>query len=325
MKQIIIWTTLILPVLCIAQNTNCVSNKSTTPEQTIKSAGSMFEIPDSLVHRMQIALATARNRTLQINIDAEELYALSDKEFNLTNAYNIASRPRGKMTFCDDQLSAKEREEVWPFNIEEFEKSLEQKMVRDKTGVYRLKGEYSKYATPTYDDGLVAANPTMRWVNKEIEEWAIKELDKRFKRMSEQDICKMLNVKKLADGTIAWGLDKLGDNGCECFAIEQCGGAWNNRNYIYTLWDGNKKVHTVAAFNSFPNRKEGATIRAYICDVASIHNLAVLEWEHRIFRTSLNPFRIKKQLEIADEKEVPTAKANLKILKAHIPEIFESK
>ena len=196
-------------------------------------------------------------------------------------------------------------------------------MVCDKTGVYRLKGEYSKYAAPTNDDGLVAANPTMRWVNKEIEEWAIKELDKRFKRMGEQDICKMLNVKNLADGTIAWVLDKLGDNGCECFAIEQCGGTWNNRNYIYTLWDGNKKVHTVAAFNSFPNRKEGAAIRAYICDVASMHNLAVLEWEHRIFRTSMNPFRIKKQLEIADEKEVPTAKANLKIIKAHIPEVFE--
>ena len=295
-----------------------------TPATPLKQ-DEVFDMPASLVHRMQTACSAVRNRNLKTNIDAEELFSLSEKDSGLTNAYVIATRPRGKMIFCDDQLSAKEREEVWPFNVEEFEKSLEKMMARDKDGLYRLKGEYSKYAAPTNDDGLVAVNPTMRWINKQIEEWAIKELDKRFKRMSEKDICKMFKINKLPKGTLVWVLDKLGENGCECFAIEQCDGAWNNRNYIYTLWDGADRVHTVAVFNSFPNRKEGSTIRAYICDVASIHNLAVLEWEHRIFRTSMNPFRIKKQLEISAEKEVPAAKANLKIVRAHIPEVFVTK
>ena len=135
----------------------------------------------------------------------------------------------------------------------------------------------------------------------------------------------MLNVEKLTDGTIAWVLGKLGNDGYECFFIEQCDGAWENRNYVYALWDGDKKIRIVAAFNSFPNRKEGSTIRAYICDAASMHNLAVLEWEHRIFRTSMNPFHIKMLLELSVQKKVPEAKANLEIMKAHIPEIFDTK
>ena len=63
-------------------------------------------------------------------------------------------------------------------------------------------------------------------------------------------------------------------------------------------------------------------MRTYVCDIAAIHNLAVLEWRHRVNRLSMEPRRIRRMLEVSKEKDVPAAEGNLKVLRDHIPEVF---
>ena len=94
---------------------------------------------------------------------------------------------------------------------------------------------------------------------------------------------------------------------------------------MYILWDGKDRVVLVASFASFPNRKEAAALRTFVCDIAAIHNLAVLEWRHRVNSMSMNPWRIKAYLEKAQKLGVPTAEGHLKILLSHIPEVNEKR
>lgn len=287
-----------------------------------KAVAKPYDIPPGLVFRMMEAHTAARNRHLNITnaFDAQELLALG--QAGLTNAHEIATRPRGEMKFCDDQLSEKERKTLWPFEVEAFEKRLEAKMVRDKDGWFRLKGEFEQEAGGVNDDGLVALNPTMRWINHEIEKWAVEQLDAKFKRMDEKSFCKMSGDEKMPEDTHAWVLSK--EKNCwECFVIQRNEGAWNMREYMCFLWDGKEKVEFVASFVSFPNRKEAAAMRAYVCDIAARHNLAVLEWRHRSNYSGMNPWRIKAFLEKSKKLEVPTAAENLKILFEHIPELAD--
>ena len=318
----------------VAQSATTNANAAAASKQEMP-----FDIPPSLVYRMTMAHNAARNRQLKSKIDAEELWALAQKDSGFTNAHIIAERPRGEMKFCDDLLSEKEREELWPFDVEAFEKQLEAKMVRDREGRFRLVrkclDEVAKTndlfsPVPTLkaahlelrDDELEASNPTIRWVNHEIEQWAIKQLDSKFKRMDDNAYCKMTGEEKAPDGVLAWKLGSFGEQAGEYFVVQQSDGAWKAREYTYILWDGGKKVVPVASFDSFPNRKEAAAMRIYVCDIAAIHNLAVLEWRHRVNRLSMEPRRIKRMLEVSKEKDVPTADGNLKVLQDHIPEVF---
>ena len=314
---------------------------ATTAQKTEKKPETSFDIPPSLMFRMSEAHYTALCKELNLSnaFDRLEMVALAKQGF--TNVAELINRPRGDMKFCDDLLTETERKELWPFEVEVFEKSLEAKMVHDKDGRFRLVSKYindnaktNDFLAPiptrkaakielSGDDGLEASNPTIRWVNHEIEQWAVKQMDSKFKRMEEKAFCKMSGDDKMPEGTFAWELEKIGKdgNGRECFVIQRRDGAWAPREYLYILWDGKEKVVVVADFNSFPNRKEAAAMRTYVCDAAALHNLAVMEWHHRIHGLSMNPWRIKLRLEKAKQLEVPTAEKNLNVLFQYLPEV----
>ena len=295
-----------------------------------------FDIPASLLHRMSVAHAVAHARETGITnaFDRFELFALSKAGY--ANAMEIATRPRGEMAFCDDQLSEKERESLWPFEVEAFEKTLEAKMVRDKDGWFRLLRKHAsdasngpiapvatrKAANPESpgDEELEPSNPTFRWVNGEVEKWATAQMDSKFKRLDEKTFARLGWGKAPPEGPVAWLLDEKVN---EYFVISRRSGAWNPRQYTYLLWDGKDRRMVVASFDSFPNRKEAAAMRTYICDVAALHNLAVLAWRHRIDVFDMKPWRIQSMLEMSKKRDVPTAEGNLRVLYAHIPELMQ--
>lgn len=188
-------------------------------------------------------------------------------------------------------------------------------MVRDEKGLFRKKAE-SGECLPLGDDGLVAPNPTIRWVNDEIERWAIAQLDARFTRLDGAAFRKATGCDTMPEGWLVWLLDDL-DGVRECFVIENGEGAWNPRHYNGLLCDADKMTIT-ASFDSFPNRREAAAMRMF-GEAEAVHNRAVLEWRHRIFRFEMDPLRIRRCLEVAKRGNVPNAEANLKVLFDHIP------
>lgn len=276
-----------------------------------------FDIPPSLVARMYDAHNAARDARLGADkpFDSDELFGLM--AYGYTNAEEIAYRPRGEMVFCADRLTEEMREKLWPFEVEAFEAALEEKMMRDKDGLFRKKPDVGE-DIPIGDDGLVASNPTIRWVNGEMEKWAIAQLDAKYSRLDDKSFSKASGYQRIPDGWFVWLLADLGGVR-ECFVIERSDGAWNPRYYMELLCDDNG-VTIIASFDSFPNRREAAAMRMFGGDIAAVHNIAVLEWMHRSSRTGMNPRRIKRYLEEAKRLEVPTAEANLKILLDHVPQ-----
>ena len=156
-----------------------------------KAGAKPFDIPPSLIFRMDAAHAVALGKELNISNDFDRLELLALGKAGFTNAYEISMRPRGEMKFCDDQMSEEERKSLWPFEVEAFEKALEQKLVRDKTGRYRLVHKDLSGNAKMGDGELEASNPTIRWVNHEIEQWAIQQMDTKFKRMDGKSFCKI--------------------------------------------------------------------------------------------------------------------------------------
>ena len=284
---------------------------------TVVGAGG-FDIPPSLVTRMYDAHNAARDAKLNsvASFDSDELFGLM--VYGYTNAEEIASRPRGEMVFCDDRLTEEMREKLWPFDVEAFEAGLEAKMVRDRDGLFRMRPGAGE-DMPMSEDGLVASNPTIRWVNDEMEKWAIARLDAKYSRLDEESFNKASGYDKIPEGWFVWMLADLGGVR-ECFVIARSDGAWNPRYYMELLCDDNGVTIIIASFDSFPNRREAAAMRMFCGDIAAVHNIAVLEWMHRSFRTGMNPRRIKRYLEEAKRLEVPTAEANLKILLDHVPQ-----
>ena len=328
MKSIIVMMAFVAVIATGASGAQNEATKAVTndvPDSTLEANAKPFNIPPSLIFRMDVAHSVALSKELNISNDFDKLELVALGKAGFTNAYEISMRPRGEMKFCDDQLSEGERKSLWPFEVEAFEKSLEQKLVRDKSGRYRLVRKYLSGNAKAGDDELEASNPTIRWVNHEIERWAIQQLDSKFKRMDGKSFCRMSGDEKMPEDMFAWELDKMGKDGSgrECFVIQRGEGAWNPREYMYLLWDGKDRVVPVASFASFPNRKEAAALRTYVCDIAALHNLAVLEWRHRVNSVSMNPWRIKTYLEKAQKLGVPMAERNLKILLDHIPEVNE--
>ena len=94
-----------------------------------------FDIPASLVDRMRVSYNSVRNQMTggAETLDGEEMMALMMLGYG--NAPEIAERPRGEMVFTDDGLSEGERRELWPFDVEAFEATLEAELVRDEKGL----------------------------------------------------------------------------------------------------------------------------------------------------------------------------------------------
>jgi hypothetical protein len=275
-----------------------------------------FEIPLSLVTRMVNACqAEAQKMVTEVN-DVEELMALGD---SFLNAVEICARPRGEMKVVNDMLSDAERAKVWPIDFESFEAELEKKLVVDSDGLYRLKADVVK-DYPVGDDGLVAVNPTLRYVNHEIEKFAVEQLDRvpDFKRMPEAMFCEMTGDEKMSEGTHSWtvGQDVY-------FVIQPTDGAWGLREYMFVLWQQGGAPTVLATFDSFPNRKEACAALLFRDSMASLNNLAVMMWRHQCDRMRMDPGMIKTLLEAAVQAQVPAAEANLAVLRAHIKELFE--
>ena len=268
-----------------------------------------FDIPASLVDRMRVSYNLVRNKMTggAENLDGEELMALMMLGYG--NAPEIAVRPRGEMVFTDDGRSEGERWELWPFDVEAFEATLEAELVRDEKGLYLRQAE---------EGDTFPFNPTMRWVNAELEQWAVGQLDASFTRVSPDVQAKMIGEPEEEDeAVLMWSIPGDGD---EYFAIEGSDGAWNLRSYQYLIWDGKDSPTLFAEFYSFPSRKEAVAMRTARHDSRSLHNMAVLYWRHRVFPMQFNPAEIKEMLGIAQRMGVPCAKGNLAVLSAHIPE-----
>lgn len=280
-----------------------------------------FDIPPSLMFRMQRAYNKARDRHFGItgDFDGEELRGLANEQ--VANAEEIARRPRGEMKFCYDCLTDEERAAIWPFDVEAFEAELEKKLVRDQEGFYRLKPGVTDL--PVNEDGLVAVNPTMRWVSKEIEQWAVKELDARYSRMEEEEFCRIMEVGAMSEDVKAWA---MGED--EIFIIEQNGGAWDVREYAYFIHVESIGWWCLATMESFPTRKEGAALRVCLYNGAAMNNVAAMEWSHRSMTTDMRAQIIEMLLERAVESGIKVASHNLEVLFEHIPELetgeFES-
>ena len=273
-----------------------------------------FDIPPSLMFRMQRAYNKARDRHFGItgDFDGEELHGLANEQ--VANAEEIASRPRGEMRFCYDCLTDEGRAAIWPFDVEAFESELEKKMVRDQEGFYRLKPGVTDL--PVSEDGLVAVNPTMRWVNNEIEQWAIKELDARYLRLEGDEFCSCALQQTDQEWMKAWVIGER-----EMFIIVRQGDAWESREYVYTIHTESMGVCCVAAMASFPTRKEGVALRDCPYNGVAMNNVAALEWSHRSMTTGMRALIIQMLLESAVESGVKVAAHNLEVLFEHIPEL----
>lgn len=292
----------------------CVAFMATGCGRNGSVAAADFDIPASLVDRMRVAYNLVRNKMTggPENLDGEEMMALMMLGYG--NAPEIAERPRGEMVFADDGLGEEERRELWPFDVEAFEATLEAELVRDEKGLYLKKEE---------EGDTAPFNPTMRWVNAELEQWAVGQLDAAFTRMASGVHGKMIGEPEEEGEEIPmWAIP--GDGG-EYFAIERSDGAWGLRSYQYVLWDGKGKPTLFGEFHSFPSRKEAVAMRTARHDVRSLNNMAVLYWRHRVFPMQFNPAEIKEMLGIAQRGGVSCAKANLAVLSAHIPEAAQEK
>ncbi len=287
-------------------NTDAVPSETNAPAATITAnIKTPFSIPKSLLLRMYEAADATRDRAL-VNpggrtpfADMLEFVGLS-ADGNPELALVAQNRPRGNMILVDDGNDDGERRELWPFDIEGFERKLEERMVRGEDGT------------------RLAANPTIRRVNAEIAAWAIRELDGKYPRMSTDDWRGMTGSAAIPEGMAAWRLDPL-----YCFVLEDGEGAWNPRTYSFVFWKGTETPVLVAAFDSFPNDREATAALCLHCDPPSANNLAVLEWRHQSFRMSMSPARIRTRLESARKAGVREAAENLSVLRVHLPECFD--
>lgn len=279
-----------------------------------------FEIPRSLVTRMLDAHDRSRDRHLSMTnaFDSSELWSLLTGELKMTNAEEIASRPRGRMKFCDDLLTDEQRQTWWPFDFEKFEAELESKLELSEEYGFRVKPEFAELAGGgVNDDGYVASNPTIRWVNAEIKSWAIKVWDEQKDRLDDARLRKLLGVEKVPAGTVAWMV-----NDEMAFVIQQHDGAWNLRDYIFVFCKDGESTGMTISFDSFPSRKAAAAIFQLQTSAAGFNNVAVMMWEHQCDRLRMEPEIIKFFLEKAIRGGAPNAAENLEVLRAHIPEVF---
>lgn len=277
-----------------------------------------FEIPRSLVTRMLDAHDRVRDRFLNATNDFDSSELWSFMVGDMTNAEEIARRPRGRMKFCDDLLSDEQRQAWWPFDFEKFETELERKLELSDEYGFRVKPGFAKLAGGgVNDDGYVASNPTIRWVNAEIENWAIKVWDEQKDRLDDAQLRKLFGVEETPEGMVAWMVnDEI------AFVIRRRAGAWNLRDYIFVFCKDGESTGMTISFDSFPSRKAAAAILQLRASAAGFNNVAVMMWAHQCDRLQMDPEIIKFFLEKAIRGGAPNAAENLEVLRAHIPEVF---
>ncbi len=282
-----------------------------------------FEIPRSLVTRMLDAHDRARNRTAGrgTDFDSAEMISLANgpkllNGLELTNALEIASRPRGEMKFCDDGLPDSERHDLWPFEIEKFEAELESKMEVSAEYGYQMKPQFEKLAGSVGRGGFGQGNQTLQWVNREVEQWAVKELDKEFGRVEAAEFCATFRFEEMPEGVSAWQV------GAELYLIIRRGEeAWEPREYEFVRCKEGRAPHHVATFDSFPGAMAVAAVFRCNHDVAGGHNVAAMIWNHQCDRVQMSPYRIYDLLLDASCGGIVTAKENLEVMRKHMPEV----
>lgn len=235
-------------------------------------------------------------------------------DLSKTNAVAVATRRRisGRkyMKCCDDNMTAEERHKAWPFNVEAFERDLEEKIVCDECGLYRVRGDCNDYDEGTTDDGNVAVNPSIRWVNRKMEAWTTNSLNAAYRRLSRDEVVRLLDAKSVTDGTFGW---VVGTN--EYFIIQRNDEdhTFESRDYIYMRRDGAGKPKIAASFNSMPNSKAMYAVRSCMdADDMGQNNVAALMWNGVMYRGGVNRVKIRELLERADQLEV--AIENLELL-----------
>lgn len=311
------WSIVAVGLLAAAVVVGCVQNEVREAPMVEE-----FVIPRPLVTRMLDAHDRARDKHLAMDIkfDSSELWSLLLGEFKMTNANEIVRRPRGNMKFCDDLMTDDQRQSWWPFAFEKFESELESKLELSEEYGFRIKPEFAEsIGGGMNDDGHVAPNPTSRWVNGKIEEWAIQALDENKKRLEDVQLCKLFGVEKIPEGTIAWMVNEE-----IVFIIQQRDGAWNLRDYMFVFCRDGESTGLVFSFDSFPSRKAATAILQFQTSAVACNNVAVMMWDHQCDHFQMNPGIIKLFLEEAVLGGEPTAAANLEVLRAHIPEVFMS-
>jgi len=277
-----------------------------------------FDIPKSLMTRMLDARDRQRSAYFGVTNDINELYALG-MHFQMTNAEAISARPRGEMALCNDKHKDEDLENAWPFDVSEVEARLESALVLDKDQIHLAKPEYvPEVWRSTNETGYVASNPTIRWINHEIESWAMAQLDQHFPRMKEEKFLAMSGDSQMPQDQFAWQMDED-----MFFVIMRTDGAYNPREYLLIRWNGNDDPMFVASFDSFPNRREAWTMIHWRSFPEAENNLAVLMWRHQCDRLTINPFKIRFMLERAAKAGVPEARQNLEVLRAHMPEAWD--
>ena len=213
------------------------------------------------------------------------------------------------MKYGDDGLTEEGRHKAWPFDVEAFERSLAEKVVCDECGLYRVKGDCNDYDEGTADDGSVAVNPSIRWVNRKMEAWATNALDAAYRRLSRDEAVRLLDAKSVTDGTFGWA---VGTN--EYFIIQRNDEdhAFEARDYIYMRRDGAGKPKIAVSFNSMPNSKAMYAGRSCMdADDMGQNNVAALMWNGVLNRGEDNGVKIRSLLEMAGELEVVIKNLNL--------------
>lgn len=233
-----------------------------------------------------------------------------------TNSLETATRQRiaaiKYMKYCDEGMDGEEQRKSWPFDVDAFESGLAQKMVYDKYGLYCVKGEYNDYDEGILEDGNVAVNPSIRWMNRKAEEWATNVLDGVYKRLAKDELERMLDAKIVNDGAFCWA---IGTN--EHFIIQRVDEdhGFESRDYIYMCWDGKAEPRIGASFKSMPNSKSMFAVRSCMAgNPVGRNNMAALMWNQVADRGATDVDMIKRLLKSAKKAGVVVAADNLKIL-----------
>ena len=246
-------------------------------------------------------------------LEAYDAWEAARLDLSNTNAVATATRrriaSRKYMKYGDDGLTEEGRHKAWPFDVEAFERSLAEKVVCDECGLYRVKGDCNDYDEGTADDGSVAVNPSIRWVNRKMEAWATNALDAAYRRLSRDEAVRLLDAKSVTDGTFGWA---VGTN--EYFIIQRNDEdhAFEARDYIYMRRDGAGKPKIAVSFNSMPNSKAMYAVRSCMdADDMGQNNVAALMWNGVLNRGEDNGVKIRSLLEMAGELEVVIKNLNL--------------
>lgn len=265
-----------------------------------QGAASHFDIPLTLVEEMQVAaFQTVNSHASEVGKSFDlRVYEGLIKHFDLSreDADSVARRPRGRMKFADDGVTDEERKKLWPIDISEFEKSLRKSLVLTDDGYCHID-----------DNGVLLDQcATFRWVNSELEKWAIKEMDSKFARLTDED-------------EIVWRITP----NILFLKSPMIPNEWERREYCFLAQLENGDWALIAKFESFPSPMEATQAIRLTSSPRARNNLATLAWNHRIFLEDFNPFSIKKHLLKSSEDGCAEAEQNLAELLAFIPEVEE--